>query len=367
MLGDLAPDRRCDVRLGDLEGLRTVEVPAHLVDRAGGVPLEPVRVEALLTRGHQAGGAIVERIAVVDAFGFVARGLAPFPAVQDVVGPVEALDVLHDVDLADAGPRPPVGAVGAPEHPERGPVAPGLQARDVRHLEPALHVHHAVGRRLEVSPHGFDPRRRPGPGRVALRGDVQVAVADVDVAGIVGHCLDLAGTEVLRPAGVGRAEGQLPVGRVRQSAAGEVVPERDLPGGRGNGPWGMCDDQAGGDEGETHEEDERRERCGPLRHRVTFRCGRGRQPSLSARHSRDRKVALDESRRAPAGGIAYFRQIAIGEVHALRARARLFPRCSPPPRRRHCPAEPSSQGLRRRAVALRRSTPAGLRPARFRR
>ncbi len=78
---------------------------------------------------------------------------------------VEALGVLHDVDLADGGPVPVVAPVGRAQHPERRPVALGRGARDVRDLDAGLHAQGAAGR-------GWKSVRL-----VSMRPDVQLPAA----------------------------------------------------------------------------------------------------------------------------------------------------------------------------------------------
>ena len=165
-------------------------------------------------------------------------------AVQDVVGPVQPLDVLHDVELADPWPGPPVGAIGAAEHPEGRPVAHCLCPGDIRHLHATFNTHDAAREGLEVGALGFHPRGGPGTGAVTLRRDDKASVRDVHVGGVVGQCLDLSGAEGRRTTGIRRSERELPICRVGKSGTAEVVPESRGPGGSGGGDGGDgCDDE----------------------------------------------------------------------------------------------------------------------------
>jgi len=87
---------------------------------------------------------------------------------------VDALNVFHDVDLADARPAPEVAAIGLAQHPEGGPVSARTRARDVGHLQPRLDAQLAAGRRLEVGAPGLDAARGPVAGAIALRRDLRL-------------------------------------------------------------------------------------------------------------------------------------------------------------------------------------------------
>src|SRR5205807_621826 len=150
-----------------------------------------------------------------DPAGLVAGAAGAGAAVQGGPLVVETLDVLHDVDLADAGPVPVVAPVRRAEHPEGRPVSLGSRTRDVGHLQPGLDPQFAARRGLEVGAVGLDPAGGPLPGGVADRGDPQVAGAvEGDVRRARGHRLDLAGAEPGRAAGVAVAGGVAPVGGV---------------------------------------------------------------------------------------------------------------------------------------------------------
>ena len=274
MLREIVPDLRCHITFADVEGLHTVQVPAHLIGRTGVVPLETVGVETGLAGGAQARRAVVVRVAVVDALRLVARRLRPDPAMQHVVGPVQSLDVFHDVEFADSRPRPPVGPIWVAEHPECRPVASCLQSGDIRHLQTTLDVHDAAGRWLEVRSNGLHPGRGPGAGSVPLRGDVEISVTHVDIVGIVGHRLYFAGTEIRRSAGIGRPEGEQPIVGVRQAAAVEIVAEGGLPAGCGGDGAGRRDAQSHRGDRYSQDEGKRFRSCG---HRCPFDGDEGRK------------------------------------------------------------------------------------------
>src|SRR5690606_12115579 len=96
--------------------LLAVDVPAQLLDVPGAVPLEAVGVEPGLA------GLTGARAAAAQALGLVARAAGADVAVQHPVRLVLAVDVLHHVELADAGPVPVVPAVRRAQGPERRPV-----------------------------------------------------------------------------------------------------------------------------------------------------------------------------------------------------------------------------------------------------
>src|SRR5205823_6588478 len=117
-------------------------------------------------------------------------------AVERVRDLGQAVDVLHHVQLTDAGPVGGRGGAGVrAQRPERRPVT-DAGAR-VGLLDGRGDLQLAAGRRGEVGALGLHPAGGPVAGRVADRLDHQVTVAVlVDVAGAVGHRLDLAGAPV---------------------------------------------------------------------------------------------------------------------------------------------------------------------------
>ncbi len=240
--------------------LDPVQVEAHLLGAGAAVPLHAVGVEAALAGAGRAGLLPADAVLLVAGAARAGATVHRGPLV------VDALDVLHDVDLADARPVPPVAAVLVAEHPERGPVALGRGAGDVRHLDPGLDLQLAAHGRLEVLPVGLDTARGPVPGGVPDGGDLQVPGAvQRHVGGAGGHRLDLAGAEAAGPPGVAGAGGVAPVGGVDAAAgrAVEVVAEDLGPAGRGGDGGvgvlhraGHCDrEQRGGGEGGEHGSD----------------------------------------------------------------------------------------------------------------
>src|SRR6266498_4301022 len=116
VVGGRGPGTGVDV--GGAHGVEVdpVQVPLEGLGAGRAVPLHRVGVEARLAGGPRAGDV------VAPADGLVAGPARSDAAVERGPLPVHPLDVLHDVDLADARPVPPVAAVGGTEHPERRPV-----------------------------------------------------------------------------------------------------------------------------------------------------------------------------------------------------------------------------------------------------
>src|SRR5437762_1027034 len=96
--------------------LHVVQIPADLLRAGRPVPLDRVGVEPALTR------RAVARDVVAEAGLLVARPARAGAAVHGAPLPVEPLHVLHDVDLTDAWPVPPVAAIRCTQHPKRRPV-----------------------------------------------------------------------------------------------------------------------------------------------------------------------------------------------------------------------------------------------------
>ncbi len=234
VVGGVGPGRRVHLIGRHRLVVDAVDVEADRLGAGRAVPLHGVGVEAGLAGGVGAGGRIAQ------ARRLVAGAAGGRPAVHGGPGLVDAVDVLHDVELADARPVLVVAAVGRAQHPEGGPVAGGRGAGDVGHLDARLDAQLAAGRGLEVGAVGLDAARGPVAGRVAQRRDLQVAASvEGDVAGAAGHPLDLAGAPVGGAAGVGGPGVVEPVGGVDAGAgrAVEVVGEDLCParGGRGRG------------------------------------------------------------------------------------------------------------------------------------
>src|SRR5690606_25930607 len=164
------PGRGVDLVGPDGVEVTVVEVEADLLHTGRAVPLQPVGVESGLAGGALTGGRTAD--AAVLVAGAAGRGAA----VHGGEHRVHALRVLHDVELADRGPVPPVAAVGGAQHPARRPVALGGGAGDVRHLDAALDAQFAARRGLEVGPVGLDAAGRPVAGRVPPGRDAEVAV-----------------------------------------------------------------------------------------------------------------------------------------------------------------------------------------------
>src|SRR5439155_5605070 len=227
VLGGVGPGARVHVGGPDGVELHAVEVPAQLLRVGGPVPLHRVRVEVTL-----AGGPVARHV-VAAAGVLVARPARAHSTVEGGPLPVDAVDVLHDVDLADAGPVPQVAPVRRAEHPERRPVPGRGRPGDVRHLDARLDVQLAAGGWLEVVAVGLDAAGRPAA--VVHRPDAQVPLAAEGHVRRAGrHGLDLVGTEVGGAARVADAGGVPPVAGV--DAAGpralDTLPENSDPA-----PW----------------------------------------------------------------------------------------------------------------------------------
>ena len=141
-----------------------------------------------------------------DAVGFVAGRLAPDAAVERVRYLRGRVDVLHDVQLADARPvRSADRTRGRPQRPESGPVAQsgtrvGLSDRGRQRELP-------TDRRSEVRSRRLDPTRRPVASAVSDRGDDEMSRAVlVDVGGRVACGLDLTGSPLRSSTRIARAE-----------------------------------------------------------------------------------------------------------------------------------------------------------------
>ncbi len=143
VVGRVRPGGGVHLRGVDGVELLAVDIPVQRFRGAvGAVELQRVGVESGLAGG-------VRAVAGVPlALRLVARPAGVDAAVQHAPDLVDAVDVLHDVELADAGPVPVVAAVVGAQRPERRPVA-----QRARH------------RRRRAS--GCSPRygacRRPGP------------------------------------------------------------------------------------------------------------------------------------------------------------------------------------------------------------
>src|SRR5581483_10335633 len=94
----------------DLVELHAVEVEADDLRAHTAVPLQAVGVEAGLAGGTGAGAL------AADPGELVARAARGDTAVHRRPVVVDPLDVLHDVQLADAGPVPVVAAERCAEH-----------------------------------------------------------------------------------------------------------------------------------------------------------------------------------------------------------------------------------------------------------
>ena len=122
----------------------------------------------------------------------VGIALRKVPAVQGARVLAQAVDILHDVDLAAHGPR------AGPEHPESRPVTHGVGR--TRLLDGRRHHHLAAGRRLELAL-GPDPARGPrctaaSRGTVSQHDEIKVTVTvQMNVVQGRGYRLDLTGAE----------------------------------------------------------------------------------------------------------------------------------------------------------------------------
>src|SRR5262249_48835887 len=112
VVGRVGPGTGVHVGRADLVELHPVEVEADGLRLDAAVPLQAVGVEASLAGGTGA------RPLAADAAELVTRAAGGDPAVHGRPLVVQALDVLHDVQLTDAGPVPVVAPVGGAEHPE---------------------------------------------------------------------------------------------------------------------------------------------------------------------------------------------------------------------------------------------------------
>jgi hypothetical protein len=264
--GHVAPRRRVDLVLRDAVELLVVDVPAELVGRDAAVPLEPVGVERRLARRPGAGPVRAQPGELVAR---TARGHA---AVQHAPHRVDAVDVLHDVELTDRRPVLVVPAVRRAQGPERRPVAERRGPGHVGHPDAGLDPQRPAGRRLEVAAAGLDPGRGPAARGGAERRDAQVAVAVPAHVGRVGRVgLDLAGAPVRRATRVAGARVEDPVVARRQRAGRPVeVVAPDRPPARRRGRHG-----------------------GRLRGRARRRCAAHapRQPGHGHRHQRHRHGA----------------------------------------------------------------------------
>src|SRR5205823_9814015 len=95
--------------------------------------------------------------------GFVARSARLHSTVHRRPDRTQAVDVLHDVQLAD--PRPVAGTDTTgrrAKHPERGPVAQRGGPGDVRLLDRRLDAERSTRRRLEIGAPRLYPAGRPG-------------------------------------------------------------------------------------------------------------------------------------------------------------------------------------------------------------
>lgn len=146
----------------------------------------------------------------------------------------QRVDVLHDVELADARPVGRADRAGRTAHrPERGPIA--QSAGRVGLEDGRAHLELSAGRGGEVGALGLDASGGPVAGPVAESLDDQVALAVlVDVVGGVGGRLDLARSPVGGTSGVTGTQVVQPVGPVQRAAgrAVEVVGEEGGPAGR---------------------------------------------------------------------------------------------------------------------------------------
>ena len=189
-------------------------------------------------------------LAAADAGRLVARAAGAGAAVQGAEDGVEALDVLHDVDLADARPVLVVPRYGRARASRTRASSRRGRAGDVRQLEPGLDAQLAAGRAAEVGAVGLDAARGPVAGGVAQRGDARLPLpSQRDVVGAVRHRLDLAGA----PVGGRRRDSRCPMAycqlAVDAGAGGavEVVDEDLRPAGRRGGRGGGRGRRAGHD------------------------------------------------------------------------------------------------------------------------
>ena len=207
--------------------------PSRYQRICSGLTLRSYSIAYVWKPGLAAGAGL---LAAAESGGFVARPAGGGAAVQGAPHRAAPVDVLEDVDLADAGPVRGTDRAGRlAEHPERRPVAGAVGGGDVRLLDRGLDPQDAAGRGGEVGALGLDPAGGPVAGLVTHRGDGKVTGAvQGDVGGAVRHRLDLAGAPVRGPAGVAVTGGVEPARGVDAGTcgAGEVVaPHRGEPGG----------------------------------------------------------------------------------------------------------------------------------------
>src|SRR5207248_3346854 len=136
------------VHLGGADGVEVdaVEEPLERLRIAALVPFQGVGVEPALAARRGADPL------TADAGLLVADTARAGAAVHRRPLVVDALDVLHDVELTDARPVPPVAPVRRTEHPERRPVPGRGRSGHVGHLDARLHAQLAARRWLEVRP-----------------------------------------------------------------------------------------------------------------------------------------------------------------------------------------------------------------------
>ncbi len=103
MVREIGPGLRRHLVLVDREGQGAIEVPPQLIGRSGSVPLDRIGVESRLAGRDLAGLTVVAGFSVVDSLRLIAR-TAPGAAMQHVVGPIQALNILHDVEFTDSWP-----------------------------------------------------------------------------------------------------------------------------------------------------------------------------------------------------------------------------------------------------------------------
>ena len=198
--------------------LDAVDVPGDQVR----LPLDGERVELLVD-------PLAEVVDAAEAAATVVAGAVD--RAEDLVG--EPADVLHDVDLAGAGPRV-VGDVGA-EAPERRPEAVAAGRHPQPRLDPpvgelGLVLREQAGRLVLAR-----PVVALAAGIGLVEGDHEVAVAvGGAVVGVVGVVLQLLVAPPVLAVGRGVTDLVGPVRRVRRCAGGavELVAPRQTPAGR---------------------------------------------------------------------------------------------------------------------------------------
>lgn len=155
MMNSLRPRRIPHIVLRHIVKRHAIHAPSQRLGAHAPIHLDHINVPVPLAR--RAGTLCV----LAQAAGLVARSAGVDAAVQHPPGAVDAVDVLHDVVLADRRPVLVVAAVVLAEGPEGGPVARGGFAAVVGHLDAACDAHLAAGVRLEVGALGFDARGCP--------------------------------------------------------------------------------------------------------------------------------------------------------------------------------------------------------------